>query len=127
MNTAKNYHDPKTFWTHVKRLKENKSPANQYLVLNGINLIEDEETEEAHRKIWEEVFNIRQEEIAQYDETTEREVEEYLLSNEEKRTIYDLSDLRRLQGRYDVDSLITTEIITTIVIQKQHPRGIKNK
>lgn len=75
---------------------------------------EDEEKEEAHRQIWSEVFRIALEENVNYD-VHEREIQEYWLFNKDKRKIFQPSDISRLQGRHEIDTLITLREITTAV------------
>ncbi len=56
--------------------------------------------------------------------TTQREVEEFWHRNGEKRTICNLSDLRRLARRQEIDTLITTkEIQDTIKAFKNNTPG----
>lgn len=113
-NTARKYTDPPKFWAAIKRLKGCNNAA-QHLEKNNTKLIEDNEKEEAFREIWSNVFTITAEENAGYDEQTEREVEQFWNVNEEKRTIYENSDLTRLAGREEIDSLISTADIEGII------------
>lgn len=83
---TQHYKDPKTFWSKIKQLKENKKPTNQYLIKNNVKLMQEDEKEGAFWEIWKEVFKISQEENRAYDRENEEEVEEYLTRNEDKLT-----------------------------------------
>lgn len=113
--TAEKYKDPKLFWRNINKLKGNKTQQNQYLQINNTKITNDKDKEETHRGIWKEVFKITPEENAEYDIDKEEEVERYLNANEEKITTYQRSDLNRLQGAYNIDTLITQDEIKTIM------------
>lgn len=50
-----------------------------------------------------------------YDMNTQRQVETFWTNNEDKRRLYETSDLRRLEGRDGLDTLITTRELQTTV------------
>lgn len=102
--TAEKYKDPKTFWRNINKLKGNKTQHDQYLQINNTKITNEKGKEEAHRGIWKEVFKITPQENAEYDMDKEEEVDKYLDANEEKITIYQRSDLNRLQGTNNIDT-----------------------
>lgn len=104
--TALQYKDLKKFWDQLKRLKGSKTPQNQFIKINNKNLMEYEEKEQAHKEIWSEIFQIIPEENMNYDMEKEREVATYWALNNDKRTSYEYSDIRRLQVLSDIDTLI---------------------
>lgn len=110
-NVSQSYGDPKKFWKQIKRLKGSKAPASQHLIKNNIKLMENNEKEEAFREILQNVFKITQEENARYYIDTEREVVNFLSNNEFYLNTYDHSNLHRLQGEQQIDTLITYQKI----------------
>ena len=113
--TALEYREPKFFWKTIKRLKGNRTQTNQYLEVNNTTLTSDEDKEAAHRTIWREVFMISPQENAQFDRNKEEEVERYLRANNDYTTTYERSDLNRLRGNNQIDSLITQVEIKNII------------
>lgn len=109
--TAQKYKEPQEFWRLIKRLKGNKTMASQFLQVNNTKLINDKDKEAVHRNIWQEVFKITLQENAKYDREKEIEVGRYLEGNQDKVATFPRSDLNRLKGNNQVDTLITqTEI-----------------
>ncbi len=125
--TALKYQNPQDFWRTIRKLKGNTCQQNQYLQQNNRKITKDEDKEEIHRAILENVFRITREENAHYDQQTEEDVTTYLDNNEEIRTTYIQSDLNRLQGRNMIDTLITEqEIKSTINAFKNNTPGSTN-
>lgn len=77
-------------------LKGNSYNTNNHLKINNVILTTDEAKEEAHCKIWRNIFRISPEENPQYDPETERIVDEYLNNNNDKITIYQTTDISTL-------------------------------
>lgn len=119
------YRDPQKFWELIRKLKATQTPVKQYTIKNNIKLIENNEKEEAFRKIWENIFKIMPEENTQYDDDNKKTVRDFLNNHQEIFTTCDLSDLSRLQGNQNTDELIfISEIQTTIKsFKKQYSKG----
>ena len=113
--TALQYKDPKAFWEKIKKIKGKKTQVEQYLHINNITLTNDEDKEEAHRTIWKEVFKISPQENIEFDRENEEEVERYLNENQIKTTTFHRSDLNRLQGANQIDTLITQTEMKAII------------
>ena len=105
-------------------MKGNKTQTNQYLQVNNTTLTSYEDKEAAHRTIWREVFMISPQENALFDRNKEEEVEKYLRANDAYTTTYERSDLNRLRGINQIDSLVTQVEIKKHYkkLQNQHPR-----
>lgn len=112
MNVANNYHDPRTFWVHIKRLKVNKTPTNRHLIVNTNKLIKRKRKRPAGKYRQKRSRSHRRK--TRYDVTRNRDLQNYFTNNEDIWMIYNLSDWNMLQGGNNMDSLITTEIHSTI-------------
>ena len=125
--TALKYNDPKAFWKKIKQLKGSKTQPNQYLQNNNMIITRDRDKEESFRLIWQDVFKISPQENVAYDGEKEAEVERYLVEHPDKITTFPRSDLSRLQGTNQIDSLITqTEIDNVIKRFKNNTPGETN-
>lgn len=109
--TASKYTDPPAFWSQIKKIKGSDNLTKQHLEVNNIKIVENCEKEEAFREIWSKVFTITPEENALYDQNKEREIDQYWATNEDLRNPYPSSDLSRITGREEINSLITTREI----------------
>lgn len=113
--TAMKYEKPRDFWRLINRLKGNKTPTNQDLEVNNIKLINDKDKEAAHRAILQDVFKISPQENAEYDREKEEEVRRYLDAHQNKITPFERSNLNRLQGANQIDTLITQIEIKSVI------------
>ena len=114
---AKDYKNPQKFWNKIKQLKGNKTDTNHHLKVNNMIITNNKEKEETFKGIWQNIFKITDEENRQYDEETERQVNEYINENIEICTPYELSDLRRLRGENGIDKLISEEDVKNTIKQ----------
>lgn len=106
--TAEKYKDPPAFWAQIKKMRGSENSNNQHLEVNNTKLVEEKDKERAFREIWSKVFTISPEENMQYNLNKEREIEGYWLNNEEQRTPFPSSDINRITGREEIDTLIST-------------------
>ena len=119
------YTQPQKFWELIKKMKSSQTPQNHYILKDNNKLTADSEKELAFREIWEKVFQILPEENILYDNENQNFVEEQLRNNVDLIQPYNLSDLSRLQGRYDMDTLVTmSELENSIKKLKNDTPGI---
>ena len=114
VKTATKYKEPKEFWREIKRLSGSTS-SQQHLKINNTKITEEHEIEDIFRNIWSKVFTITPEENRHFDRHTEQTIETYWSQNEQKRTIHNLSDLARLSGDEEINTLISTNEINNII------------
>lgn len=106
--TARKYTEPPSFWTQIKKMRGRGNSPNQHFEVNNTKLTEDKDKEGAFRGIWSKVFTVTLEENAQYNIIKEREIEQYWENNEEQQTPFPRSNLRRVTGTEEINSLIST-------------------
>lgn len=100
---------------------------NQHLIKHNTKLVEDNNKEQAFRKIWQNVFKITQEEDAQYNLKNEREEVNFLNNNAFYLKTYNHSSLDRLHGVNQIDTLISfQEIEKAIRSFKKNTSGKTN-
>ena len=117
--TASKYREPKAFWQQIKRLSGSNN-TQTHLKIDNQKITEDDEIENVFRDIWSKVFTILPEDNLLFDRQNERDIEYYWTQNEHRRTTHNYSDLTRLNGNNEVDTLISTNEINRII------RGFKN-
>lgn len=61
--------------------------------------IQEEDKEKAHRKIWQNIYKISDENNAQYDQDNKQRIIDYLNNNVDKITPFRISDLNRLHNQ----------------------------
>lgn len=103
--TATLYRKPETFWKKIKALSGNATPKPLYLIgPNNTRHYKEDEQEQLHRDVWEEVFTDNGEED---DENTTNEVKDFLTDNIHRTFPYDTADENRLNN---INNPITEEI-----------------
>lgn len=112
--TSKKYKDSKEFWKHIKILSGSSTKQLQLKVDNR-KVTEDREIEHIFRNIWSEVFMIRPEDNIHYDRQTEQNIANFWNQNENMRTIYNVSDITRLSGEDEINTLISSNEIKSII------------
>ena len=114
MRAAAKYTDPKQFWNEIKKLS-GSNISQLYLEIDNKKITEDSDIENAFSNIWSKVFMISPADNIHYDRQTERDIETYWTTHEHLRTTHNISDLTRLTGNNEIDTLITiNEIKNTI-------------
>lgn len=90
----------KDFWTSIKRMIGNNSVSQQKYLKDNNNqeIYDDEGKEKLFREYWSKVFTISPEENAEFDPEKEREVNDYILQNNDKIESHPIADVNRLIG-----------------------------
>ena len=98
------YGDPRKFWAKVGRLMGSKTAQEPYLLDNrGRKIYDDIEKEEKFREIWSQTFTITEEENRMYDVTNDRQVTDFMNTNEFLTEPFNYADTDRL----DPDNFLT--------------------
>lgn len=112
--TATQYKDPETFWRKIKNLSGGSSPSPLYLIgPNNTRKYNEEEQEELHRDVWEDIFVEDEEED---DNINYEHVREDLRHNADRTTPYHTADDNRLNNIEDpMTEEVTTEEIKFLI------------
>lgn len=117
------YKNPQKFWRKIKMLKGNIKNTNNHLIIDNVVLTSDERKEEVHRRIWSDVFRISPEENQNYDLETEKTVNEFINNNNDQITIFQNTDIKRLQKHPLTQPINLNEIKATIKSFKTNTPG----
>lgn len=81
-----------------------------------------------HKEIWQNIFEIIDEDNQHHDRDTERRVKKYLTNNTDKITPYQTTDIRRLWENLGIDQFINfQEINKNKINENKHPWRYQNQ
>lgn len=115
-NIEANYKDPPKFWKDIKRLMGTTETHNSIMINQaGQEVSTDREKEAIHREHLINIFQISDEENAQYDDETDRMVNEFLITNRHRFKPYQMANKRRLNGQCELTKPIIMEDMEKII------------
>ena len=113
-----NYKDSTKFWAQVRKLIGNNKVKNKYLIdvnNNGNKVYKDEEKEILYRNIWQNIFEIPDEENRNFDAENENRVRDFLRQNRDNILPYQFVDLSRLDERNILTRPVQSQDIKNII------------
>lgn len=108
MEIEAEYRDPAKFWRGIQRLLGGGKQKIPYILdPNGRKIYSKKEQETEFRRFWANIYQISEEENAEFCPDTERQVEEYLRQHEQEYKPYEQTDTSRLDARNSLIAPIT--------------------
>lgn len=116
LKTECKYQDPEKFWQNIQQLMGTNSSKITYILNNqGVRLYTDKEQEKEFRNHFTKIFQISDEDNQDFDNETERMVNEFLQQNEDRYKSFPVINLSRLDPENPVIKPITVQkVINTI-------------
>lgn len=112
---ATKYSEPAHFWKSIKQLKGNKEQSSPYITYNNIKLYSPEEQEPIFRNIWQNIFQISEEDNRLFDQNNDTRVNNYINIHQNITSPYTTADTNRLMNDNYLTKPITTSEVERII------------